>query len=106
LTGGGSRNPAFAQLFADALGMPIAVTKIDEAAAFGAALCAGAAIGRYASPGDGARRIVAAGTTYEPNEARRQELEARYAVYARLADALKPLWPDIEALGAAPREKP
>jgi L-xylulokinase len=106
LTGGGSRNPAFAQLFADALGMPITVTKIDEAAAFGAALCAGAAIGRYVSPGDGARGLVGAGTTYEPNAERNQELDARYAVYARLADALNPLWPDIEALGAAPRDRP
>ena len=105
LTGGGSRNPAFAQLFADALGMPITVAKIDEAAAFGAALCAGAAVGRYVSPGDGARRLVGAGTTYEPNEKRNQELEERYTVYARLADALNPLWPDIEALGGAPRDK-
>jgi L-xylulokinase len=93
-------------LFADALGMPIAVTKIDEAAAFGAALCAGAAIGRYASPGDGARGLVGVGMTYEPNAERNQELDARYAVYARLADALNPLWPDIEALGAAPRDRP
>jgi hypothetical protein len=48
---------------------------------------------------------VGAGTTYEPNEERNQELDARYAVYARLADALNPLWPDIEALGAAPRDR-
>jgi L-xylulokinase len=106
LTGGGSRNPAFAQLFADALGMPIAVADIEEAAAFGAALCAGAAIGRYVSPRDAARRLVRAGTTYEPNKERNQELNARYAVYARLGEALKPLWPDIEALGAPPRAKP
>jgi L-xylulokinase len=104
LTGGGSRNPAFAQLFADALGMPITVAKVDEAAAFGAALCAGAAIGRYVSPGDGARRLVGTGTNYEPNEERSQELNARFAVYARLADALNPLWRDIEALSVPPRE--
>ena len=106
LTGGGSRSPAFAQLFADALGVAITVANVDEAAAFGAALCAGAAVGRYASPGDGARRLVSAGATYEPVEERRQELEERYAVYTRLAEALKPLWPEIEALGGAPRERP
>ena len=69
LTGGGSRNPAFAQLFADALGLPVTVAPVDEAAAFGAALCAGAGVGRYPSPQEGARRLVGGGVTYQPEPA-------------------------------------
>ncbi|MFD1807916.1 FGGY-family carbohydrate kinase [Gemmobacter lanyuensis] len=51
LTGGISRNPAFARLFADVLGMPVTVSATEEAAAWGAALCAGAGVGLFASPG-------------------------------------------------------
>lgn len=35
LTGGVSRSPAFAQMFANVLGMPVTVTDTDEAAAWG-----------------------------------------------------------------------
>ena len=45
LTGGVSRNPLFAQMFADVLAIPVTVTATEEAAAWGAALCAGAASG-------------------------------------------------------------
>ena len=99
LTGGGSRNPAFAQLFADTLDLPVVVAQVEEAAAFGAALCAGASIGRYASPAAAARELVRNGPTYLPDPARSAELNGRYGVYRRLVEALKPLWPDIEALG-------
>ena len=57
LTGGGSRNPAFVQMFADVLNAPVTVTSTDEAAAFGAALCAGAAVGLFATPQEGARQV-------------------------------------------------
>lgn len=101
LTGGGSRNPAFAQLFADTLQLPVTVANVEEAASFGAALCAGASVGRYASPEDGARRLVKSGSKYHPDLARSQELDRRYVVYKRLAEALNPLWAEIEGLGSA-----
>ncbi len=65
LTGGVSRNPAFAQMFADVLGMPVTVTDTDEAAAWGAALCAGAAVGLYASPQDDPRDLAARARVYD-----------------------------------------
>ncbi|MEZ5869553.1 MAG: FAD-dependent oxidoreductase [Defluviimonas denitrificans] len=40
-----SRNPTVAQVFADALGLPVTVTATEEAAAWGAALCAGSGVG-------------------------------------------------------------
>lgn len=101
LTGGASRNPTFAQLFSDTLQLPVVVAQVEEPAALGAALCAGAGVGRYASPVEGARKLVKNGPTYHPDAVRNEELNARYALYRRLAEALKPLWPDIEALGSA-----
>lgn len=98
LTGGISRSPLFAQLFADALGMPVTTSDTDEAAAWGAALCAGAAIGLYDSPRDDPRDMAPLTRHYLPDSARSVDLARRYALFRDLTDALSPLWPRIEAL--------
>jgi L-xylulokinase len=100
LTGGASRNPAVAQLFADILAMPVTVTDTDEAAAWGAALCAGAAVGLFPSALADPRNP--AGTTYDPDPARSAAYETRYRLHCRLAETLTPLWPEIEALARPP----
>ena len=82
LTGGGSRNPAFAQLFcrhhrtsrhrrARWRRPPPSAPRSAQAQA----------VGRYASPVEGARRLVKSGPTYHPDAARNEELNARYALY-------------------------
>jgi L-xylulokinase len=96
LTGGVSRNPVLAQMFADALGLPVTVVAIDETAAFGAALCAGAAVGLFASPQPDPGRIAAASREYIPDAARSAVFDERYALYDRLAKALGSHWADIE----------
>ncbi|WP_287211340.1 FGGY-family carbohydrate kinase, partial [Mesorhizobium sp.] len=98
LTGGGSRNPAFAQMFADVLNVPVIVTSTDEAAAFGAALCAGAAVGLFASPQQGARAVSKTSHEYLPDAARNADFEDRFSLYCRIAESLKPQWPEIERL--------
>ena len=82
LTGGISRNPAFAQLFADVLGMPVTVTETDEAAAWGAALCAGAGVGICASPFHDPRDLAALETRYQP--AHSAAMQTRYSCFATL----------------------
>ncbi len=99
LTGGPSRNPVFAQLFADILGMPVTVTQTDEAAAWGAALCAGAAIGLYASPHDDPRDLDRMCTTFAPDVSRSKSYEARFRLHCKISATTGPLWPEIEALG-------
>ena len=98
MTGGVSRNPVLAQMFADALAIPVTVPAVEEAAAYGAALCAGAAVGMFASPKEGARATVAKGVTYQPDAKRGAILSERYAAYSNVADALAPHWRQIEAL--------
>ena len=98
LTGGISRSPLFAQLFADALGMPVSVSATDEAAAWGAALCAGAAVGLFVSPRHDPRDMSTLVQTYAPDPDRRAALAERYAVFTELTKALAPIWPRIEAL--------
>ncbi|TNC63483.1 FGGY-family carbohydrate kinase [Rubellimicrobium roseum] len=98
LTGGTSRNSAFAQMFADVLGLPVTVTATEEAAAWGAALCAGAAVGLYASPYDDPRDLRASGRTYDPDRARQTAYEQRYRIWEDISHAMAPLWPRIERL--------
>jgi L-xylulokinase len=98
LTGGGSRNPAFVQMFADALNVPVAVTSVDETAAFGAALCAGAAVGLFPSPQEGARQVGMAVRHFQPDPAASAVSNQRFSLFCRIAEALKPLWPEIEKL--------
>lgn len=101
LTGGASRNPAFAQMFADVLAMPVIVTATDEAAAWGAALCAGAGAGLYASPQDDPRDLDRLAATFQPDPGRSAAYEARYRLFARIAETMAPLWPEIDALAGA-----
>ncbi len=98
LTGGISRNPQFVQIFADALGMPVTVTRTEEAAAWGAALCAGAGIGLFAAPEDDPRDLAAITRSYLPDAATRERTERRYALHLRVAETLRPLWQEIDAL--------
>ncbi|PLL14590.1 carbohydrate kinase [Tabrizicola sp. TH137] len=97
LTGGISRSPLFAQVFADALGLSVTVTETDEAAAWGAALCAGAGIGLFAAPTDDPRDLAATSRHYHPDPDRSAALATRYRLHCDISAAMAPLWPRIEA---------
>ncbi len=96
LTGGISRSPMFAQLFADALGLPLTVTATEEAAAWGAALCAGAGVGLFTSPTADPRDMASIATLYTPDPARSAALARRYALHCEASEALAPLWARLD----------
>jgi L-xylulokinase len=96
LTGGVTRNPVLAQMFADVLKLPVTVAATDEAAALGAALCAGAAVGMFPSAH---RPTGAAAREYIPDAARSAVFDERFSLYSRLAESLAPYWPEIDRLG-------
>lgn len=98
LTGGVSRSPAFAQMFANILGMPVTVTDTDEAAAWGAALCAGTGVGVFDSVYSDPRDLETIGKTYQPDPARHADYEKRFALFCEIAQTLTPLWTKINAL--------
>lgn len=98
LAGGISRNPLVVQMFADVLAMPVTVTETDEAAAWGAALCAGAGVGFYANPQADPRDAGAIGRTYLPDAERSADYQSRYGVFREIAEAMTPLWPKIAGL--------
>jgi L-xylulokinase len=100
LTGGISRNPAMAGLFADILGLPVTATATEEAAAWGAALCAGAGAGLFASPTDDPRDLASIETTYQPDPDRQAAFDRKYKVFLDLTEAMRPIWPRLQDLGS------
>ena len=103
LTGGISRNPLIAEIFADVLAITVTVSATEEAAAWGAALCAGAGVGLWSSPLEDPRDLAALDRQYRPEPRRSAELEERYRLHCKITQALAPLWPSIEALAAPQR---
>jgi autoinducer-2 kinase len=100
-TGGAGRGRLWPQLMADVLGAPVHIPAVTESSALGAALCAGTAVGVYASllePRPALRRRAA---TFEPDPAAVAAYDERYAtwreVYRRMLEItddglLHPLW--------------
>ena len=99
LTGGASRNPLVAQLFADVLGRPVIASATEEAAAWGAALCAGSGVGLFDTPLDDPRDLAATERRHEPDPATRAMRDERHVLHLRAARGLRDLWPDLDALG-------
>lgn len=98
LTGGISRNPRIAQLFADVLGLPVTVSATEEAAAWGAALCAGAAVGLYREFDADPRRMAELEVRFEPDPAEQAIRERRYGIHRQVARGLMPHWEALAAL--------
>jgi xylulokinase len=92
LVGGGSKSRVWAQIRADLLGRPIAVSAISDACPIGAALLAASAAG--VAPDLAAAAARAAGTprAIEPDAANRAAYDAAYGRYRALFDALRPLF--------------
>jgi len=91
--GGGAKSAAWVQLKADVLGRPVRTLCCSEAAALGAALLAGTAVGVYASLDEAISRAVVLDRQFDPVEDRVAYYKERWAVYRRATAALEPLNP-------------
>lgn len=96
LTGGISRNPTYCQIFADALGLPVMTVSVDEAAAWGAALCAGAGIGMFDNPRADPGQQFTGGRTFAPQARRSAELNELYQLHCEASDALSVVWRKLD----------
>ena len=87
--GGGSKSDAWLQLCADILGKPVVRARAAEAGALGAAVLAGAGTGVFASVEEGAERMVAMGSSFEPDPARGSRYAGHYERFRRLWPLLR-----------------
>ena len=90
-TGGGARSPAWAQLKADVLGIPVETVNVEETGCLSAALLAGVGLGVYRSLAEPLERFVQVERRYAPRPDRVAEYDALYATYRQLYPALAPI---------------
>ena len=84
MVGGEARNEIWNQMKADITGIEIRIPEVDDAAALGAALLAGAGTGEYSDLRKAAEETVRIGRVYMPNaDSRKAYLEA-YKRYRRV----------------------
>lgn len=89
--GGGARSPLWLQLKADISGIPVITPRVTEAAAFGAALLAGAGAGLWTSAAEEAERLLEFADDYQPDPARHAAYGRSYDLYRELYPALAPI---------------
>jgi L-xylulokinase len=92
MSGGGSRSPHWPQIFADGLGVPIAVAQARETGALGAAIGAGIGVGLFADYEDAIAAMTGPGATFTPDPAMRRHYDRRYRLYTDLAERLRAFW--------------
>jgi len=101
IAGGGARSETLSQMFADAIGLPVTISAVQEAGALGAALAAGVGAGLYADLADAMTRSEQIARRHLPDKYNREKLDRRYADYAGLVDALTPFWKREHGFSAA-----
>lgn len=92
LTGGAARSRRWAQMFADALGLTVLLTDAGESGALGTAMCAAVGAGTHGSLEEAAAASVRVTEQLEPNPDSQEQLEAKYAHYRKVIDALGDAW--------------
>lgn len=70
----------------------------DEAAAWGAALCAGAAVGLYDDVQSDPRDMQALDTRFEPDPVQQTIRDGRYRIHQQIAQGLMPHWESLASL--------
>jgi len=89
LGGGGSRSPLWSSIFADVLGLPIALTDAQEGAALGAALLAGVGIGHFPDLAAATAATVRVTHIIAPQPEHTARYDELYAIYQGLYGSLR-----------------
>jgi xylulokinase len=88
VTGGGMKNPAWRQIVADVLGVPVVtVNTSEEGAAYGSAILAAVGVGAFPSVEEACDRLVRETSTARPQ----RSYDAEYARFKKLYPAAKSL---------------
>jgi L-xylulokinase len=92
LTGGGSRSPVLAQLFADVLNTEIEIPATTETGTWGVAVAAGVGIGMFKNYEEAIKLTVKMGATYQPNFQQTAYFQTKYHVYQDFIEEMKASW--------------
>ncbi len=89
LTGGGSRSPFWAQMFADVCGLPIEVSEAQESGALGVALLAGAATGLWPDLETAVAQTTRTAARYTPDPIAQAEYDGWFSLYCAARDVYR-----------------
>lgn len=92
LSGGGARSLVWPQIFADVLGIPVAVASCTETGALGAAIAAGTGTGVFPDLAAGVKAMTRPRAAFTPDPGMTAHYDARYETYRMLTAAMTPLW--------------
>ena len=88
IVGGATKSEIWNQIQADIYKIPCETLKVTDAAALGAAICAGAGVGAFAGIKEGVARMVKVDKRYEPNTENGNIYDELYRLYCKTYKAL------------------
>ena len=97
LSGGGARSPLWRQILADILDIELVTVKVNEGAAYGAALLAAVGAGIYTSVEEACEATVCTSEQTLPLEEHQPLYNRYYAIYRSLYGVLKPPYDEVAA---------
>lgn len=92
LAGGAANNRVWAQIFADACGLPVDMVATRELGALGCAMAAAVATGYHADFATAAGAMVTLRERLQPDPAKKAAYDRKYARFVKAAGALDGLW--------------
>jgi len=95
LTGGAARSTVWVQIIADCFQTPVEIPAGTELGALGAAIAAAVAAGCHPGYAEAIDAMVRIDRVQEPDPARGDLYDTKYARYTRVIDALDPAWKDL-----------
>jgi len=98
LTGGGSYNEYWCQMFADCLGVPIQVPIGNEHGALGAAITAAVGTGHFSDYQEAVKEMVNIKKTYKPKKENVKKYQKLYVLYTDIYNSLWNSWDKRENL--------
>jgi len=98
LAGGGARSALWRQIQADVFGREVVTTRVEDAAAFGAALLAGVGVGVYASCEEACSNTVGIKDHIQPLPGNVPRYQDYHQLYRKLYHDLKQRYVELDSL--------
>jgi len=95
ICGGGAKSPLWRQIIANVLDLSVDTVEVEEGPAYGAAILAAVACGRFASVTEAAEKIVRHKETTEPDAGLVEKYEERYRTFRKIYPALKDIYAEM-----------
>ncbi len=92
MAGGVTKSSVWVQMFADALQIPIEISDSSELGTLGVAMCAGVAVGEYASLYEASGIFSKTSYVFKPDKAKKDIYNRKYKLYKKAIECLEPAW--------------